>query len=324
MVNKLELKSTLALILISPFIGEGLSGSTPFIGFLNPLNFILLIFLYGFGALIIRELTIRWFGHNNWSSIFILGMVYGMIEEGLYLLSFFNPNWKDVGILGVYGRIWGINWAWTVHLILFHALFSITIPIILTYLLYPDAQNRIWIHDKLLKIVIFIFLSGWVIWLLFVTNEYGYFPSIWQYISLIVIVIIIIFVVKKYGVNLNIRSEDIEIGKFKFLFVAIITGFIYLLMPFLFYTFKIPAIVDIVLQPIILIISLRWLSKWIFVDNNINKNYAFLAAYGLLTVLFVLLLKSDMLSVIIFYSIAIIIALRIKLMEKHRDRTISI
>ena len=51
-------KATLFLVLFAPFVGEGLSTSTPVIEWLNPLVIILLVSLYGFGAVITRELMV--------------------------------------------------------------------------------------------------------------------------------------------------------------------------------------------------------------------------------------------------------------------------
>jgi len=70
----------------------------------------LLASLYGSGAIIVRELKVRW--KKNYVSMFILGAAYGIIEEGLMVKSFFDPNWMNLGILGSYGRWLGVNWVW--------------------------------------------------------------------------------------------------------------------------------------------------------------------------------------------------------------------
>jgi hypothetical protein len=48
--------------------------------------------------------------------------------------SFFNPTWKDLGVLATYGRWLGTNWVWAEWLAIYHAIFSITIPIFLVEL----------------------------------------------------------------------------------------------------------------------------------------------------------------------------------------------
>ncbi len=59
-----------------------------------------------------------------------MGAAYGIIEEGILVLSFFNPAWKDLGILSSYGRWLGVKWVWAEWLTIYRSIFSITIPIL--------------------------------------------------------------------------------------------------------------------------------------------------------------------------------------------------
>jgi hypothetical protein len=136
----------LVLLILSPVIGEMISGSSPPLEFFNPIGLVFLLLLYGGGAVIIRELALCW--HKSWPSILVMGAAYGIVEEGLMVKSFFNPNWTDVGILGSYGRWLGINWAWTIELIIFHAVFSITIAILLVTLAYPERRSQPWVGRR--------------------------------------------------------------------------------------------------------------------------------------------------------------------------------
>ena len=52
-----------------------------------------------------RELTLRW--RKGCLSLFLLGAAYGVIEEGLIVKSFFDPDWPDLGVLGVFGPLDG-------------------------------------------------------------------------------------------------------------------------------------------------------------------------------------------------------------------------
>src|SRR5512141_2133224 len=95
----------LTLLLLAPAIGELLSGSSPPLQFFNPVFLLLLMGLYGCGALLIREAVVR--RALNTSGLLLLGLAYAAIEEGLTCKSFFNPYWKDVGFLSTYGRAGG-------------------------------------------------------------------------------------------------------------------------------------------------------------------------------------------------------------------------
>ena len=63
--------------------------------------------------------------------------------------SFFNPTWKDLGVLGTYGRWLGTNWVWAEWLMIYHAIFSITIPIFLVELTFPGSKARIWLSSRM-------------------------------------------------------------------------------------------------------------------------------------------------------------------------------
>ena len=107
---------------------------------------LLLASLYGSGALLVRDYARRW--QKGWRSILILGAAYGIIEEGIMVRSFFNPAWKDLGVLGTYGRWLGTNWVWAEWLAIYHAIFSITIPIFLVELTFPQSKTRIWLSSR--------------------------------------------------------------------------------------------------------------------------------------------------------------------------------
>ncbi|HEX4920104.1 MAG TPA: hypothetical protein VFV92_05125 [Candidatus Bathyarchaeia archaeon] len=145
-LNKGYRKPILLLFFLSPLAGEGLSGSTPPLAFLNPLVLFLLGSLYGSGALLVRDYARRW--KKGWRSLLILGAGYGIIEEGIMVRSFFSPTWKDLGLLASYGRWLGVNWVWAEWLTIFHSIFSITIPIFLVELTFPKARAQVWLSSR--------------------------------------------------------------------------------------------------------------------------------------------------------------------------------
>jgi hypothetical protein len=63
--------------------------------------------------------------------------------------SFFSPTWKDLGLLATYGRWLGTNWVWAEWLAIYHAIFSITIPIFLVELTYPQSKTRIRLSSRM-------------------------------------------------------------------------------------------------------------------------------------------------------------------------------
>src|SRR3989442_7909153 len=75
-------------------------------------------------------------------SILLLGAVYGIIDEGLAVKSFFDPTWMDLGPLWVYGRWLDVNWVWAVWLTIYHAVVSIAIPIFLMEWIWPRVRGQ--------------------------------------------------------------------------------------------------------------------------------------------------------------------------------------
>jgi uncharacterized membrane protein YdcZ (DUF606 family) len=137
----------LVLLLLAPALAELLSGSAPPVEFFNPIGLLLMAALYGSGAILIRELRVRW-RKAWWPTVFVLGAAYGIVEEGLACKSFFDPYWQDVGLLGSYGRWAGVNWVWSLDLTIYHMVFSIAIPILLVEVLFPALRDERWVGRK--------------------------------------------------------------------------------------------------------------------------------------------------------------------------------
>jgi len=173
----------LALFLLSPMIGELLSGSSPPLEFFNPFAFLFMAGLYGSGAVIIRELAFRW--GKGWTSVLAMGVAYGIIEEGLEVKSFFDPHWQDIGLLGSYGRVAGVNWVWSVELSIFHAVFSIALPILLASLLFTRETERAWVSDRTLKLLFAVLVLDVAIGFVFLTP---YYPPVLSYALAIALV----------------------------------------------------------------------------------------------------------------------------------------
>ncbi|GHO42141.1 hypothetical protein [Ktedonospora formicarum] len=124
----------LVLIVIAPLVAEVLSGSTPIT---QPGLLLVDLVIYGPGALLIRELVRR--RHRGWASILLMGVAYGLVEEGLALQSLFDPTYATVALWGA--RFFGVNWVYTsVVLTWIHPLWSVAIPIVLAEFLFPAQR----------------------------------------------------------------------------------------------------------------------------------------------------------------------------------------
>src|SRR5918911_357793 len=141
----------LVLVVLSPVVAEVIFGATPLT---NPGALLPDAAVYGCGALLIRELVRR--RGLRWPSILMLGVAFGIVEEGLALQSLFNPNLVNAGDLGAHAL--GVNWVWTQWTLGYHAVWSISIPILLSELLFPARSSEPWIGRKGLLAAGFFFL----------------------------------------------------------------------------------------------------------------------------------------------------------------------
>ncbi len=136
-------RPVLLILLIAPFFGEGLSGSSPPLDLLLPWNLAFMAALYGGGALVCREVAHR-FG-LGFSGLVLLGVAYAVWEEALVDRYWFFPDfWEDSGI-GQYGVVWHTNVLLAVHLTAFHTAISICASVLVVEWLAPQARHRPWV-----------------------------------------------------------------------------------------------------------------------------------------------------------------------------------
>ncbi len=180
------------LMFFSPLFAEILSGSTTLIELLNPFAFPMLLALYGCGALIIRELSVG--RENRWVFIIFSGMAYVVLEEGIACMSFFNPNWQDLGLLSVYGRALGVNWYWALNLIIYHSIVSISIPIFLVENIYSDLSDRKWLSPRGFRRAFSVYILSIILFNL----GFPYSPSLWHYLLAFFMVGVFILLAVKF------------------------------------------------------------------------------------------------------------------------------
>ncbi len=155
-------RKMVALLILAPTIPELLTGSTPLWNMMNPVNFLVLMILYGFPALILREYTIgRGMGYHG---LMFLGMIEGVLVEGLAVNTFYS-NSQAVGLFSSYGRMMGVNWNWALYLTFFHSVYSVLLPVMLVDSLYPEeplmgASRRTYMVIAIIGILLLFNLSG--------------------------------------------------------------------------------------------------------------------------------------------------------------------
>jgi hypothetical protein len=165
------------LLILTPGIPEYLSSSSPINAIiLNPFMFLFQILanlgLYGTGVLLIYEAKVRW--KKGWATVLLLGAAYGILEEGVALSTLYDPKANPVGDFGVYGHWVGVNWIWSAGIVPFHALWSISLPILLLGLALPETVGKSLLSRRKIEIVAGILSVDVVVLMAFVSRASGY------------------------------------------------------------------------------------------------------------------------------------------------------
>jgi len=224
----------ITLAILSPVIAEVVvflfSPTIPWLE--NPFNMVINFIMYPAGALLIRELIVRW--RKGLASMFLLGAAYALIEEGLILRTIFTHNHPILGILGEFGRWMGVNWIAALNFVIGHNIFSIVSPILLVGMMYPGSKDESWFGNIGLGVCFFA-LVGLVI-LAHTISIYSL--SIGQYIfSIIVIVGFVILagiIPSGFGGHGSARGNTIILFMFGLIWNFILIGIAWALPIFIY------------------------------------------------------------------------------------------
>jgi hypothetical protein len=191
-----------AVLLLTPAISvELLSGNSSTAEyFTHPLEFITLTITYG-AALLIRETVVRW--RRGAVSMLILSSAYGMINEGLGTKGFFNPHFYALANFGEnYGRWFGVNVLWALHISIVHAVYSVLVPIVLVSVLFPGKGRWLGTPAYVTLTVAFVLDAVFVLFAFpYVKVPFDitpYLPYLLKYfLSLLALILLVIFVAWK-------------------------------------------------------------------------------------------------------------------------------
>lgn len=138
-------KPILALLLLTPFLTELLSGSLPAQAFFRPQVILFLSTVgYGFPVLLLREFAVR--RQLGVAGLFILGIVYGIFNEGIIAKTFYLATRIPIQNFDDYGYVGGISVPWAVMISLWHALHSVVYPIVAIGYFFPRHRDSPWLN----------------------------------------------------------------------------------------------------------------------------------------------------------------------------------
>lgn len=150
----------LGLFALAPLIGECLLGDltvTEIVFFLLPL----LAPMYGGGALLIREVARR--TGRGPATMLVLGVAYGLVEEGLADQMLFNRDYAGHDLMGdTYVPGLGVGGWLTIGVVTMHAVWSTNVVIALAESLVPGRAETSWLGRTGLVVTGAVFLAGTV------------------------------------------------------------------------------------------------------------------------------------------------------------------
>jgi hypothetical protein len=290
---------TLFLLFVPIVIAEFLTGSTPLPALLSPLTLPTLLGLYGAGALLVREITTVW--KKGWPTILALGCAYGVVEEGLDVKSWFNPYWGALGVLGSYGRLFGVNWVWAVELTIFHSIFSITIPIVLATLLFPESAGSRWLPGRRLPLVMLVFIAD----VLFGFAFFPYSPQPVQYLVAGSCVVALVWIAHGLPRSLSRAGETIQMKERVLAGVGLVSTTTFFILFWVLPNLPVPPVLDGLLAMI-----LAWSLGRFLVRNRLSERQIFALICGALGFLIAIaILSLDLLGGQPFVGIALAVSL---------------
>ncbi len=81
-----------------------------------------------------------------------------------------------------------MNWVWAVELTMYHAILSITVPVMLAELAFPEHKGERWLGDRMLNVVVGVLFVDVVVGFVLFGQLSGYRPPLPQYIISIALV----------------------------------------------------------------------------------------------------------------------------------------
>lgn len=244
------------LLVLAPFCAEGLTGNTPPQFFFFPPFLAGLMMLYGSGAILIREVTLRW--NKGLPSRIALGAAYAICEEGFATKVFFEPRPASAGAQLRYGTWGGVHWPFTFFLVVFHAVFSIAIPIFLATLLFPAEAAKPWVSRRSLQIFGALF-SGSVLVSALALHRYN--PTLPHYGIAIGVVAALIAIARVLPGSIGPGRRPLAVSPKRLAIIGFSGTFTFWVVGFLFAAWHVPPAIALVSQFGIVLVGAVYLRR---------------------------------------------------------------
>ena len=146
----------LLLVFLAPLIAEFLLGDFT----IRKLGLVIVLLpMYGCGALLIREVVRR--TGRGWPSMLLLAVAYALLEEAFLTQSLFNQNYVGQRLLD-YGYIpaLGTSLNWSLFVLSIHVVWSVATPILIAEGIAAERRIEPWLKGLGLASVAVLFVLG--------------------------------------------------------------------------------------------------------------------------------------------------------------------
>lgn len=198
--------------------------------------------------------------------------------------SFFNFNHQDLGMMSQYGMYFGIQWPWTLMLMLYHATISTLIPITIVELLWPQYKSTPLLKKKGLiltftAVIITTVVMMILIWTLQTEYPVPYVPDPVLMFGSVIVILILIWLAYKFRENI-VTTQSLPIfHPYIFAVFGFILDFGNLFLPNILAENQVDGLITIFIQCIGIIFVLLFV-KYQFLHKNITKYHVSSFIFG--------------------------------------------
>lgn len=159
----------------------------------------LVIITYAIPLAILSDLAARFrFGLRT---IFLSGLIYGIVNEGVFAKTLVAPYWPGVQFGNF--RFLGLNILWLPEILIFHAVISATVTILVIRSLWPERVSKSFLERKhyvalAAMLAVAIIITN-VVLVPFIAKSMGYAPPFeaLPYFLLLLLSLSVVFLIKK-------------------------------------------------------------------------------------------------------------------------------
>jgi len=132
------------MMVIPPLMMELLTGNLSIASFFSPVVLLILFIGYSIPVLLLRELSVKW--KLGTEGVFILGIIYGIINEGLGAKTLLSSTGLPTPSFNDYGYF-GINLSFSAYVLVIQSLVSVVIPIRIVHHFFPEIKGQYWLGN---------------------------------------------------------------------------------------------------------------------------------------------------------------------------------